>query len=129
MKTMRLVVVLLAAVSLLGLRTGYACAHMGNVPLSTCCCKDGAAQCPKRQKSAGAQAGESCCATTVIAGAAGDQQATKSAQLDKLDLPLVASPGFDHEVILPKWTHAPVHVAHAARDGSLTWLKTARLRL
>lgn len=130
MNTMRLVVVLLAVISLLGLRTAYACAHMGNVPLAACCCKDGAAQCPKRHKCAEAeQGGESCCAAVVVAGAAGDEQATKATHADKLDTPPAASSWLSHDPDFSKPAPTPALLAHGAPDGSLTWLKTGRLRL
>lgn len=123
----RLVVVLIAAVSLLGLRTSYACEHMGKAPQPTCCCKGSAARCPKPGKCAGAS--QECCSTALSFGASAEPVA-KSQQPDKLDgpMPLAAIVGPSVS------THAfgafeATPLLQAAGSGSLTWLRTGRLRL
>lgn len=133
MKKLRLLIVLIAVASLLGLRTGYACAYMGQALVSTCCCKDDSARCPMRQKCADGDMSQEapCCITVVTAGAGvPDQQPLTAEQSAKLDLPA-----------LPAATQLPVAssiviviaampIASAAvANGSLTWLRTGRLRL
>lgn len=123
----RLVVVLIAAVSLLGLRTSYACEHVGKAAQPTCCCKGSAARCPKPGKCAGASA--ECCSTALSFGTLAEP-AAKSQQPDKLDVPMasaaIAGPSVSTHAF---GAFAGTPFLQFVGSGSLTWLRTSRLRL
>jgi hypothetical protein len=132
MKTMRLLVILVAAASLLGLRTGYACAYMAGVASTTCCCKDEAARCPMRHKCGeGSMSPESaCCVSVVTIGAiAADQQSVTADQLPKLDLPATLPQASVATHFTSDNAASGVSRPSPATAGSLTWLRTSRLRL
>lgn len=131
MKKVRVLVVLVVVASLLGLRTAYACAHMGGAAVADCCCKDSAARCPMRHKctdDAMAQ-GSACCVPVTTVGA-GDQDAVVADQSHLLDLP--APPAATHvaeRASAASFATAFAVVLSPASNGTLTWLRTGRLRI